>query len=279
MQTYTGKNVLITGGSSGIGLAFAKAFARRGASVWLLARRTEQLQIALNEIMAMGISRELIHLLSADVSNIEQVTAAIEEMNHASAPIDILVNSAGIAFPGEVINMDIDIYKKIVDINYLGTVYSTKAVLPIMLTRRKGTIINISSMAGFLGVYGYSAYGPSKYAIRGFSDSVRSELKPYGIQVSIVFPPDVDTPQLDEEKKLKPPVTAALWDDTPISPDLVAERTIRGIEKHRYIILPNFNAWITYHLSNFIGPLIYPLMDFLVSRAIRKSGQKDRFFK
>ena len=90
------------------------------------------------------------------------------------------------------------------DLNYFGTVNMVKALLPAMLERGSGHIVNISSVAAFLGVFGYSAYGASKYAVRGFSDVLRAEVKPLGVRVSVVFPPDMDTPGLANENKTKP---------------------------------------------------------------------------
>jgi 3-dehydrosphinganine reductase len=152
------------------------------------------------------------------------------------------------------------------NINYLGTVHTVLAFKPLM--REGSFIVNISSMAGLIGVYGYSAYCGSKFAVRGFSDVIRSELKLKKIHVSIVYPPDTDTPQLAYENKIKPPITKKIAGSANIlSATRVAEEIIRGIERKKYLIIPGFESKLIYHLSNFLGPLFYPVMDLMIRRA------------
>ena len=114
---------------------------------------------------------------------------------------DLVINSAGIARPGEFEGVTLDDFDQMMAINFMGTVNVTHAILPAMLQRKSGHIVNISSLVGFLGMYGYTAYASSKFAIRGFTDSLRAEVKTKGIDLSIVFPTDTDTPQLAEENK------------------------------------------------------------------------------
>ena len=111
--------------------------------------------------------------------------------------------------------------------NYFGTLHVIKAVTPGMIDRGSGHIVNICSLGGFLGVFGYSAYCASKYAVRGLSDVLRAELRPYGIHFSVVYPPDTDTPQLAYENPFKPPETRALGSGKALSAAEVA-RTISG---------------------------------------------------
>jgi 3-dehydrosphinganine reductase len=137
-----------------------------------------------------------------------------------------------------------------------------------MAKRKSGYIVNISSIAGFIGAYGYSAYGASKYAVRGFSDVIRAELKPYGIGVSVVFPPDTDTPQFEFENKHKPEITRIIDGNAGLlSADDVAKEIIQGIEKKKYIIIPGAQGKVLYLLSGIFGRLIYPIMDFIISQA------------
>ena len=119
--------------------------------------------------------------------------------------IDVLINSAGVVHPGEFTNLDLEKFHWMMNTNFFGTVNTIKLFLPLM--QSGAHIVNISSMAGILGVYGYTAYGASKFAVRGFSDALRSELKMQGIHLSIVFPPDTDTPQLSYENQFKPEIT------------------------------------------------------------------------
>jgi 3-dehydrosphinganine reductase len=160
------------------------------------------------------------------------------------------------------------------DINYFGTVNMVKALLPGMVRRGSGHIVNISSVAGFLGVFGYSAYAASKYAVTGFSDVLRAELKPHGIRVSIVFPPDVDTPQLAYESQFRPDETRVLVEGgTILSPEAVAVTILRGVSRGQYVIIPGAIGKTVYWLSHALGSAAYPVMDWFVARAKRQAGK------
>ena len=108
---------------------------------------------------------------------------AVIQVSEKSGPPDLLVNSAGVAHPGYFQELDLNIFHWMMEVNYFGTVYMTKEVIPSMLKRGSGYIVNISSMAGFVGTFGYTAYGGSKFAVRGFSDVLRAEMKIHGIGV------------------------------------------------------------------------------------------------
>ena len=259
------KNALITGGSSGIGLALAKMLAGYGAQVWLMARRNDMLDAARNGIG--GACRTVV----ADVADWKQVEKAIRQVIRETGVPDIVINSAGETHPGYVQDLDVGIFRQMMEINSLGTVHVVKAVLPGMIARGSGQIINISSAAGFLGVFGYTAYSASKYAVRGFSDTLRAEIKPLGIRVSIVFPPDTDTPQLAYETPLRPPETKALAGNAGVlTPQQVAGEILRGAARGKYIILPGFETKVLYCLNNLLGNGVYTIMDWLIASARRK---------
>lgn len=262
---------LITGGSSGIGLAVARLLAAWGAHVWLLARRKEALEAALAELHRSSDQR--CGTLPADVTDPKQVTAAIQRLTREAGLPDLVVNSAGVAHPGYVQDLSLEVFRQMMEVNYFGTVHVVKAVLPGMIARRSGHIVNISSVAGFLGVFGYTAYGSSKFAVRGFSDALRTELKPFDVRVSIVFPPDTDTPQLAYENEFKPPETKALAGNAGVmSPEAVARAILRGVVLGKYIILPGLDTMLLYHLNGLLGSAVYPLMDWMIDRARRKTG-------
>jgi 3-dehydrosphinganine reductase len=267
--------VLITGGSSGIGLALARLFARKGANVAILSRRMEIIQSALDEIKSQFVHEDQQATgIPCDVSDVDAVNSAISQFTISHGTPLILVNSAGITYPGEFHELSVETFKSMMDVNYMGTVLSIKAVIQGMLERGSGFIVNISSMAGVIGTYGYSAYGASKYAIRGLSDVLRAEYKAKGIKVFVVYPPDTDTPQLAFEKDLKPAITAELSENGGLmSPDQVAAIIWQDMNKGRYTILPGLNSWFLYNLSNFLGDLTYPVMDMMIESA-KKSIQK-----
>jgi 3-dehydrosphinganine reductase len=272
MKTFTDKLVLITGGSSGIGLSLAKQFSSLGAHVWILARRPELLQEAQNEIQAQRQNTDQrFGTISVDVSDHADVNKALALFIAAEGVPDILVNSAGVVQPALFQDTTPDDFKWNMDINFYGTVFVTQAVISGMIERASGTIVNISSQAGFLGAYGYTAYGASKYAVRGFSDALRAELKPLGINVHIVFPPDTDTPQLVYDNANKSYVTKELSGVSKVlSPDAVANSVINGINRGKYTIKPGFDTTFLYHLSHLLGDLTYPVMDLVISMAMRK---------
>lgn len=261
--------VLITGGSSGIGLAIAKNLAKEGAHLMLLARNEARLKSAEATLAAEKIDPgQRITTFSVDVRDHATVEKTVEHIESQIGPLDYLINSAGVTHPGYFQELDLDIFRLMMDVNYLGTVNVTRAVIPGMIERRSGHIVNISSIAGFLGVFGYTAYGASKYAVRGFSDVLRAEMKPHGIRVSVVFPPDTQTPQLEYENQFKPHETKALSGNSSVlPPEEVARVTVNGILKNKYVILPGFDGKLLYWLSGWLGTGVYPIMDMMIRNA------------
>ena len=266
---FDGKVALVTGGSSGIGLAIARALAGRGAHVWAVARDQAKLEGALAQFRQAGPAGR--HgIVSVDVSKADEAAAAVAAVTEAVGAPDYVFNCAGVAHPGYFQDLDIDIFRWHMEVNYFGTVNVCKAVVPAMIARRSGHITNISSVAGFLGVFGYTAYGASKYAVRGFSDVLRAEMKPLGIRVSVVFPPDCDTPQLAYENQFKPHEAKYITSTSQcLAPSEVARSIVSGVERGRYTILPGMEGKLIYRLTGLIPGAVYPIMDFLIARAQR----------
>lgn len=269
---YANKWVLITGGSSGIGLALAKHLAVCGANIVIAARREAQLSDAKNELLALrSSSSQIIETISMDITSEDQTNQKLQAFFSQHGTPDILINSAGVAHPGVFKDLDPQIFRWTMNVNYFGTVYVTKAIVPGMVERGSGHIINVSSIAGFLGVYGYTAYSASKFAVRGFSDVLKCELKPEGIQVSVVFPPDTQTPQLEYESQFKPEITKELAGNAGVmSAEEVADKILASAAKGKYIITPGTESTLIFRLSNLTGKLIYPIMDHMVLSATRK---------
>lgn len=253
-------------------MALAQQLAGSGAHVWLLARRQEMLENALASLVCSPDQR--CGIVAADVSRVEQVNPAIERVSAEAGVPDLLINSAGISHPGYVQEIPLEIFQNLTEVNYLGTVNVVKAALPAMVARGSGHIVNISSAAGFLGVFGYTAYGASKFAVRGFSDVLRAELKPLGVRVSIVFPPDTDTPQLAYENQFKPAETKIIAGNAGVlSAQQVAKEILSSISRGRYVILPGLEMKLLYRLNGLLGNAVYPLMDLMIRNARRKKDK------
>jgi len=128
------------------------------------------------------------------------------------------------------------VFRDQMDVDYFGTLHAIRAVVPSMIERRRGHLVTVSSTAGLIGVYGYSAYAPAKFAVRGLTETLRAELAPHGIVVSCVYPPDTRTPGFDAENALKPPeterISAAI---KPRDADHVGGPSSTGIEKDRLV--------------------------------------------
>ncbi len=274
----SGKWIFITGGSSGIGLALARIFVSNGAHVAILARRKEFLDIASAELRTRVVdSSQQVLPIQADVSDLVNLLPKLESFEKDYGAPDYLINSAGITYPGKFHTLTYETIRSLMDVNYLGTAFVTRAFINGMLKRGSGYIVNISSMAGIIGTYGYSAYGASKYAIRGLSDVIRAEYRLRGIKVSVVFPPDTQTPQLEFEKDLKPSITRELSDTAGVmKADEVAQIIWKDMQRNRYTILPGFNSWFLYTLNSLLGDLAYPVMDLMINNAIRTINKRRR---
>ena len=269
-----GKVALVTGGSSGIGKAIACGLAERGMHVWLLAQRNELLETAQKEVETYRKEQsQVIGIVSADVSDYDQVRKAVSDITENSGPVDLLVNSAGVAHPGYIEVLDLKIYRWLMEVNYFGTVYVTKEVLPAMLKRGSGYILNISSVGGFISGFGYTAYSASKFAVRGFSDALRQEMRLRRIGVSILFPSDTDTPQLAYENQFKPIETKALASFVgSMSAESVAKAAIKGIERGQYDIIPGVEGKVWIFLDGKARGLLNFLIDQVVAIAYRKKN-------
>ncbi len=266
-DSFQGRLAVITGGSSGIGYALAKLLSEAGARVWLLAQRKEGLDSSFQ--ILFGANGKDHGKLAVDVSKWNQVQATLERFQRDVGVPDLLINSAGITEPGYVEEIPVETYRALMETNYLGTVHATKAVLPGMLKRGSGHIVNIASSAAFVTGPGYAAYSPSKYAVRGFSDALRAEVKPRGVKVSLVYPPNTDTPQrayevsrqtpelhhLDENAGLGP------WKFGTVSADYVAEEILKGMQRGKYVILPGTGNRLLYRIVSLLGDYTYSIVD------------------
>lgn len=270
-KDYHNYNVFITGGSSGIGLAVARAYAARGAHLVIFARNESKLSDAKGQIEAARRSpRQQVIALPMDVGDEAVVrTRTAEAMSRLGAP-DILVNSAGAIANDRFENLSGETFAAILRTNVLGMVHVTRALLPALKVRR-GRIVTLSSAAGLMGLYGYTAYGGSKYALVGISECLRSELKHDGVTVTVVCPPEVDTPMPAAEQATMSPESRAVKRMAGVlRADAVAETIVKGVGRQRFLIVPGARAQVLYvfHMLSF-GWLTRVVSDRIVGRVRR----------
>jgi len=262
------QHAIVTGGSSGIGKAIACQLAAGGSNVSIVARGAERLRAAQLEIereSASGEQRVLV--VSADVSDRTQAEQAMTTAIEQLGPPDLLVTSAGIARPGHFQEIPTEVFERTMAVNYFGTLYCIRAALPAMEEQKKGDICLVSSAAGLIGIYGYSAYCPSKFAVRGLAETLRAELKPMGIGVAITYPPDTDTPQLAEESKTKPSATKEITATAKIwQPKDIATVILAGMDKKKFEIAPGVESHVLSRFHSLISPFLNRYFDFIVAR-------------
>ena len=241
MKRLAGKRLYITGGSSGIGKATAIEAVRAGAHVVISARGEGRLNEVLEELKKHAGEGQIVDAVRVDIADRAQVEETASVILEKLGGLDILINNAGVAHVERIEEASPDVYVRMMEINYLGTVWTTLAFVPHFQKQRSGTIAAVSSTLGLMGLVGYSAYAGSKYAITGFYDCLRQDLLKDGVQVSVMFPADVDTPQLAEENKIKPPETKALASTASLAqPEVVARAFLKGLLGGKYHIMPGF---------------------------------------
>ncbi|XP_071091852.1 3-dehydrosphinganine reductase-like [Haliotis cracherodii] len=253
------EHVLITGGSSGIGKALAIEVAKRGANISLLARNQIRLQEAKEEVekYLQDKSNQRIICISADLSkDAATVEKAVRQAEEQLGTVHLLVNCAGTSISGTFEDTSVEEFKRMIDINYMGSVYATKAVVPGMKRRQKGRIVFVSSQAGQIGLFGFTAYSASKYALRGLAESLHMELKPYNVYVTLAFPADTDTPGFAEEQKSKPAETRLISETAGLfQPTDVAQTVIKDAIQGRFFSYMGLDGYMLANLTCGMSPV------------------------
>jgi len=189
MERIDGKTIWITGASSGIGEALAYALSAKGCNLIISSRKKQELEL----VKSRCNDPDNVYVVPLDLNNPETMTQITSEAISAFGKIDILINNAGISQRSRIIDTDLEVYKKLMDINYLGTVAITKTVLPHFITQKTGHFVTVTSLMGKFGAPPRSGYCGSKHALHGFFDVLRMEHEKDGIKVTLICPGFVDT--------------------------------------------------------------------------------------
>jgi len=263
-MNFKEKTVLITGASSGIGYASAVQFAKKGAKLILVSRNKEKLNQVSEDLKKYNVPT---FAYECDVSDKLQVNKISKIILDRFGSIDILVNNAGFAVYGSVSNLTIEEIESQMETNYFGMIYFVKNFLPSMLEKKSGHIVNVASVAASFGLPGIASYCASKFAMLGFSEGLKHELKGTGVDISVVSPIMVRTnffnhPSFNNMPKYSP---------TSLSPETVAKAILRASNSPRLeIIVPGFvrgAVWI----KNTIPYLINPVLGMSFNKQLKKS--------
>lgn len=258
----------ITGGSSGIGLSLARLLLRDGWSVVLLARdatRLAQARTALGE--AANADEHRVQTVSLDVSDEQAVADAGADLMQRLGTPRLVVLSAGVAEPGYFHGLAPAAHRWQMEINYFGSLWMARSVMEPMAAAGRGHLVLVSSAAGLVGVFGYSAYSPGKFAVRGLGEVLAAEYRRRNVHVSVVYPPDTDTPMLAAENRVKPVETrriaagGGLW-----SADEVARVILDGVRRRRFVIAPGLEISLLARLHSLVLPLLQWWMDRVAHR-------------
>ncbi|HRG55679.1 MAG TPA: SDR family oxidoreductase [Lacunisphaera sp.] len=273
-MTLRDQHVFITGGSSGIGLELGRQAAAAGARVSLAARDPARLAAARAAIRAAVPGGAEVVTASADVAVEAEILGALQAAEKIHGPVDVLITSAGVARPGHFAEVPVAVFERTMAVNYFGTLYPLKAVVPAMRQRGRGAVVLISSGAGLVGLFGYTPYAPSKFALRGLAEALRGELQDTGVSVTIVYPPDTDTPQLAEENLTKPAETKALTAGGGLwTAEAVARVTLAGVQRGRFAITPGFQLTALAWLHSLLAPILRWHFDRLARQTGRRAAR------
>jgi len=260
MKGFAGQVAVITGASSGIGWALAKALAAEGCKVGLVARRREQLAALAQEIEQAGGAAAS---APADVAEREPTLAAIRAVAEQLGPVDLLVANAGVGAPTRLEPLNVHDVEKMFRVNVLGVVYAIEAVLPAMLARGRGHLAAVSSMAAYKGLPGESGYTASKAAVNNYLEGLRIQLRGRNIAVTTICPGFVKTPMTDVNEFKMPFLLTA---------DDAARRIVRALRRRKKVfnfpwqmaLLMKLTAW---------------LPDWVVARAMHQYNENPPFPK
>lgn len=269
MTFYHGRLALVTGASEGIGLAVAAELTRRRCRVVMVARRPDVLEEARRRIGALDA-------VSVDVSSWAAVRGFVDDAVRRHGAPDFVVSCAGLAHPawlcgGDAAHGDgrdpndtvLGEFDEMLRTNLMGTVHVVKAVVPHLMARAEGGshIVTTASLGGLFGLYGYTGYCASKFAVLGFSDALRREVAPYGIGVTVLCPPNTRTPGLARENLRKPAEVLAQEEKAAVlEADTVAQRLLDALPRRPRVFIPSLDGRVAWLLARWAPGLLDRLL-------------------
>jgi short-subunit dehydrogenase len=272
MKDLNGKNVVVTGGSYGIGEEIARALLKEGANVFTIARNKEKLDASVEGLQKDARPNRTAKGYAGDVGDWPVISKVIEQIASENGGIDAVINNAGIYIPDYFEKQDVEIFERTDRTNYLGSVFTTKAALPYLLKNKKSAVVFVSSAAGLKGIFGYASYSPTKAALLSLAEAVSQELKDKGLQVTVLCPPDTETPGHAEELKIRPKECDALSESAGLMTSAeIAEIFIAGFKKGKFMVIGGFDTKLLYRLNG-ISPRF---VDFYFGRIVAKSRRQS----
>lgn len=236
MTKLTGKKAVITGGTKGIGFATATSLAKEGVDLGLIARTEADLEKAKAELEQYDVD---VAIALADIRSNEEVVQAVDSLKEALGTFDILVNNAGIAKFGKILEQDVADWESMIQVNLLGMYYVTRAVLPTLVEKESGDIINISSTAGERSGPGMSAYSASKFGVLGFTEALMQEARKSNIRVTALTPSTVVTDLAINEGLVKGD------EEHVLQPEDLAELIVAHLKLNRRVFVKTAGLWTT----------------------------------
>jgi NAD(P)-dependent dehydrogenase (short-subunit alcohol dehydrogenase family) len=267
VSNLTGKTACVTGAGSGIGRATALELAQRGCDLALCDLDAAGLAETAERARALG---RRVHAARVDVADVAQMKGFADAALAALGRIDLLVNNAGIAVGGAFVDVPLDEFAKVVNVNLMGVVHGCHVFLPRMIAQRTGGhVVNVASMAGYVAGPGSTSYTASKFAVIGFSESLRAELREHAIGVTALCPGIINTPIIRTSRTYGAAASpeyrergARLFERRNYGPERVAHALLKAVSKNRLIAPVTPEAWVAYWIKR-----LFPWLIWLGSRA------------
>ena len=274
VKNFADKTVYITGGASGIGLEAGKRLAALGAHIVVLDFNPTDIAQSAIEAARKSLAQRVTRY-RLDIADRQEVLKTVARAALEAGTPDLVINSAGIGVTGEFANMKFEDFDRVMQVNLYGSRHICEAVLPLMRARGRGKIVLIASMAAITPVYGYTDYSTSKFAVLGFGECLRYELKPLGIDVAVCCPGEVETPMVATERQIIHPATKAMKKSAgTISVEQAVGELISGLQREKAIIVLGGMSRVTFWLHRLLPPSVWNMVtDRIVTKALKGMHQ------